>query len=568
MFAEWHMAPSAPAQFLSALPRLQRVTAQVLYARGLHDPAAAQALLDGTFAPARPGDLRGMGAAVDRIHAAIAAGESIAVYGDYDCDGVTSCALLATVLRALGAEPRVYIPDRFEEGYGLNAGALSRLADEGIRVVVTVDCGARAVAEAQYARARGIDLLITDHHELGEAIPEAHAFVNPLQPGCAYPYKTLAGVGLAFRLAQCLLREARRRGRVVELSERSLLDFVAIGTVADVVPLTGENRALVRGGLDEINRAPRPGVRALLSAAGVAIGLVDAGRIGFALAPRLNAAGRLGNARAAYELLVAEDDVRAGQLAAELTELNVQRQEITARTAADAEQTALEYGEGVPLLFAASEAYNAGVIGLAAARLAERHRRPAVVVTLQGDEARGSCRSVPGFHITAALDHCADLLVRHGGHAAAAGFSMERTRVQDLADRLRDYAADLQPPGGWRRTFSVDAELLPGELGWELQRELALLEPHGAAHARPMLLARGMHVVSVRAVGADGAHLQMRLRDAFGATWAAIGWRAGERVRECEVGVRIDVLFHPIADEYEGTARLQLEVQDFRMTDG
>lgn len=540
----------------------------MLYARGWREPAAARAFLEGAFAPVQPTALRGIDVVTERLLRAVESGESIAVYGDYDCDGVTSCALLISTLRALGAQPRVYIPDRFEEGYGLNAGALDALADAGVRVVVTVDCGARAAAEARRARERGIDLLITDHHEPGSAIPDAYAFVNPRQPGCTYPFKSLAGVGVAFRLAQCLLREARRRGRTVDLTERALLDFVAIGTVADVVPLTGENRALVRAGLEELNRASRPGVRALLRAAGVAPGAVTSERIGFALAPRLNAAGRLGSALSAYELLMAPEDAQAERLAAELSELNAQRQEITSRTASDAEQRALELGDDAPLLFAASDAYNPGVIGLAAARLAERHRRPAVVVTLQGDEARGSCRSVPGFHITAALDCCADLLARHGGHAAAAGFSMDRTRVQELADRLRDHAADVQPPGGWRRVFTIDAEVLPGEFGWDLQRQLALLEPHGADHPRPLLLSRGARVVSARTVGPNAAHLKLRLRDAFGVVWDAIGWRAGERLSECAAGRRIDVLFHPTADEFEGAARLQWEVQDFRGMDG
>jgi single-stranded-DNA-specific exonuclease len=570
MFVEWQFpafTSSAPPEFIAALRPLHPVTARVLYARGWHDPAAARAHWSGAYECVDPAALPEISRAAERLLAAIEALEPIAVYGDYDCDGVTACALLATTLRALGAEPRVYIPDRFAEGYGLHAHALDRLADDGARVVVTVDCGARAVNEARRARERGIDLIITDHHAPGPAHPQAFAFVSPYADEGGAAWAELAGVGLAFRLAQCLLRAARRRGRRPALTERALLDLVAIGTVADVAPMRSQNRALVRVGLAEIDAHPRPGVRALLRAVGFA-GAVDASVVGFTIAPHLNAAGRVGSARIAFDLLMAQDDVVTERLAAELVACNARRRAETAQVVVDAERSAVD--PAAPLLFAASEQYSAGVIGLAAARLAERRRCPAVVAALVGDEARGSCRSVPGFDMIAALDRCADLLTRHGGHAAAAGFSMPRAALPDLQERLRAIAAEQQPSGGWQRHPTIDAEVAAGDLGPALYRELAQLRPHGAGNPRPLLLARGMRVVGAQTFGADGAHVRLRLRDSGGAVWSAMAWRAGAHAADFVEEALLDVLFHLAGEERDGALRLWLEVRGMRRrtTDG
>jgi len=462
----------------------------------------------------------------------------------------------------------VYIPDRFTEGYGLHAHALDRLADDGVRVVVTVDCGARAVAEALHARARGVDLIITDHHGLGPTRPAPLAFISPYaDAACAdvAAWSDLAGVGLAFRLAQCLLRESCRRGRRHALTERSLLDFVAIGTLADVAPLRGVNRALVRAGLAEIAARPRPGVRALLRASADRRG-VDAERVGYGLGPLLNAAGRIGSARDAYDLLTAPDDAHAERSAAALLERNARRRVETTRLLDHAERALRADDPDAPLAFAASDEYAVGVIGPAAARLAERLGRPAVVAVLCGDEVRGSCRSVPGFHITDALDRCADLLTRHGGHAAAAGFSMSRAALPALRERLSGIAAEQRPPGGWVRVHEIDAEVAPGDLGPTLYRELAALEPHGAGNPRPLLAARAMCVVGAQTFGRDGAHLRLRLRDRSGAVWTALAWRFGSRRAELGLSheTTLDVLFHFAGEERDGELRLWLEVRDFR----
>ena len=573
---EWRIAPRAPEAYIAALHDLHPLTAQVLYARGWTDPDEARAFLNGATTPAEPFALGDVGRAVERILAAIGRVESIAVYADYDCDGVTAGALLVRTLAALGAQVQIYIPDRFEEGYGLNVQALDRLKAQGVSLVVTVDCGARAYREAQHARQIGIDLVITDHHELeDDVVPDACAVVDPKRPDCAYGFKHLAGVGVAFRLAQCLLRTARGAGMARgEVTEAALLDLVAIGTVADVVPLVGENRALVRAGLVRLNDKPRPGVRALIQAAGLKVGSVDATRIGFALGPRLNAAGRLESARAAYDLVMCEDPTRAAELASLLDRQNSERQNATAAVTAHAERQIAHArsasGDDVPgLLFAASPDYNVGVIGLAAARLAEKYHRPAIVVGIGGDEARGSCRSVNGFDIIRALDECRHLLLKHGGHEAAAGFTARADVLDALCERLGAIAEQRRPASGWQRLIRADAEIPLDQVDERAIAELQRLEPHGQGNPRPTFVVRNAVVTSARRVGrAEGEnespHLQLRVTDARRVTWDAIAWRMGSRIGELVIGESVDLACQLGINEWNGEKRLQLEVQDVR----
>ncbi|MCS7056881.1 MAG: single-stranded-DNA-specific exonuclease RecJ [Thermoflexales bacterium] len=576
--AEWKIAPRAPADYFAALSDLHPLTAQVLHARGLTDPAAARAFVRGAYAPADPFALQDMSRAVARVLSAIANGESIAVYADYDCDGVTAGALLIRTLNALGGRTQIYIPDRFEEGYGLNAQALEYLRGQGVSLVVTVDCGARAHLEARRAREIGLDLIVTDHHELeDEAIPDAYAVVDPKRPDCPYGFKHLAGVGVAFRMAQCLLRRARDAGLPrSELTEASLLDLVALGTVADVVPIIGENRALVRAGLERINRQPQIGVRALIQAAGLRPGAVNAERIGFALGPRLNAAGRLEHARAAYDLLTCDDPERATALAEALNRQNSERQDVTAVVAESAERQALETHARSrddaplpPLLFAAAPEYHLGVIGLAASRLVEKYQRPAVVVSIHGQEARGSCRSVGEFDIIAALDTCADLLLKHGGHEAAAGFTTRTDALDALRERLSEIARRSQPEGGWARVIHADAEITLAEVNHRSVVELQQLEPHGPGNPKPTFVVRGARVSDLRRIGRaeNGAappHLQLRVTDARRVIWDAIAWRMGDRIQELDVGASVDLVCQLDVNEWNGESRLRLEVLDFR----
>ena len=590
MQVDWILPERAPQSYLTALSTLHPSTAQVLYARGLHDPAQARAFLDEDERHAPPADpmkLKDMQLAVDRILAGIGRGEKIVVYGDYDCDGVTASVLLVTTLRSLGANVHCYIPDRFEEGYGLNSAALDKLKAEGASLIVTVDCGARAHREALHAQTLGLDLIITDHHETEhDSVPCAIAVINPRQPGCLYPFKKLAGVGVAFRLAQALLRQHRAQiGQThgtgshagqTAVSMRALLELVAIGTVADIVSLTGENRWLVRAGIQQINKAPRVGLKALLQVARVPVGNVNAGQVGFALAPRLNAAGRLEHALAAFELLMTDDPAQAEALAHQLNLQNEHRQHITTQMAQQAELAALYEQADTPLLFAASTDYNAGVIGLAAARLVEKYYRPSIVISIANGEARGSCRSVNGFHITEALDACEDLLLRHGGHAAAAGFTAPMDKLNELHTKLVGLARDAQPTLGWQRRLHADGEIELDRISGKLVSELEKLEPHGMENFKPTFVARNVQIVSAQRMGkvpngGPGPHLKLNVRQMgekgpIGKTWEVVAWRMGERFTQVRAGDLIDIAFQIDPTVWNGISKVQLEAKDFVVT--
>lgn len=559
----WALEPPLDAGQRAAWPGVPSLLAQLLANRGIA-PESAQHFLDGRGLgndPLGPEPLLGVQEAVDRLSRAVESGEQIAVFGDFDADGVSATALLVQALRGLGAQVEPYIPHRVDEGYGLNLDALRTLYRKGVRVVVTVDCGIRSVHEVAKAEPH-LSLIITDHHEPGRQVPAATAVINPKQPGCPYPFKGLAGVGVAFKLAQALLRAMAPRAARSGLDEESLLDLVALGTVADLAPLLGENRLLVRRGLEALNAPARPGVEALMANAGVRRGQVDAAAIGFRLGPRLNAAGRLESAMLAYDLLTGRDLEQAKAGAAQLGELNRRRQELTEETF-DAAEALVQAGDpDAPLLFVAGPAFNPGIVGLAASRLADAHYRPAVVVEVGEGESRGSCRSIPEFHITEALDCCQELLTRHGGHAAAAGFTVANQNLEALRDRLVEIAAEQLDGVDLRPELKIDAVVPLEEVDWAMLALLQQLEPCGMDNAQPVLLSRGVPVADVRAIGGEGKHLRLTLRDGRRVSWDALLWRQGERAGE--IPGRIDVAYTLEAHDWNGTRRLQLNVQDLR----
>ncbi len=560
----WQVAPPAPPSHIARFPHLHPLVVQVLYNRGVTDPADTAAFFDDTGSEANPFVLKGVDAAVTRLRRALRAGEPIAVYGDFDADGVTATVLLVQTLRALGGNARPYIPHRVDEGYGVHKAALAHLAREGARVVVTVDCGVRSVDEVAYAKRLGLDVIVTDHHSVGPRLPEAVAVIDPKRPDYPYPCE-LAGVGVAYKLAQALLRSHRQTpvtAQEVRLEENDLLDLVALGTVADLAPLLGENRTLVRLGLAAINRMERPGVEALCRQAGLKAGQVDATAIGFALGPRLNAAGRLAHAQAAYQLLDTAYLAEAEQLAEQLDRLNRERQQLTLETHERARQLALAAGgEEAPLLFAAAPDFMTGIVGLVASRLVDEFYRPAVVVEIGKKHSKGSARSIPEFHITEALDACADLLLHHGGHAAAAGFTVPTERLDELAGRLRELAAERLVGVELAPVLAIDAEVELAQMSGELYRELIGLEPCGYANPQPLFLSRNVRVVGQRAVGGDGKHLKLTLSDGR-AIWDGIAFRQGEWAGK--LPDRVDIVYHLEANEWNGQQRLQLNVQDLR----
>jgi single-stranded-DNA-specific exonuclease len=559
----WQVAPPAPDSYRAHFPDLHPVVVQILYQRE-RNPDDARAFLERRAGPDNPYGLYGMNRAVARIRQAVRQKEPIVVYGDFDADGVTATALLVTTLQALGADVRPYIPHRVEEGYGLNRRAIEDLAEAGTRLLVTVDCGIRFPREIALARRRGMDVIVTDHHIVGADPLEAVAVVNPHQEECPYPYKGLAGVGLAYKLAQALLRANRHvpLPGSVPLNEEDLLDLVALGTVADLAPLTGENRHLVSRGLERLNRAPRVGVEALIRQSGLRPGQVDTWHIGFALGPRLNAAGRVAHAERAYRLLTTDSPQEAEQLARELDELNQERQRLTKEMQERARAVVLAQEADRPLLFLADPEFPAGVVGLVASRLVDEFYRPAVIVE-QGEEvSKGSARSIPEFHITRALDECADLLIRHGGHAVAAGFAVPTRHLEELKQRLLDIAARELAGRELVPTLQIDAEVPLREVG-ALWKDLQALRPFGEGNPEPLFLSRGARVERHWPVG-DGVHLKLVLTDGR-IRWDGIAFRQGEWAGQ--LPERVDVVYHLRESAWNGEARLELDIRDLRPTE-
>lgn len=573
----WVIQPPMSREIRQRLAAYHPVLAQVLVNRGQETPDKARLFLEGAASALHnPFAMHGMAEAVHRIRQAIKNNELIVVYGDFDADGVTSTALLTQALEALGGRVIPYIPNRVDEGYGLNKEALQSLKAENVSLVVTVDCGIRAVEEVAFAREQGLDVIITDHHSIGDELPDALAVIDPkidarlrLEEGRTngYPEDMLAGVGVAYKLADALFRaEAnnRRKSARHQSSFRleDLLDLVAIGTVADLAPLDRlENRELVRRGLDVLNGAKRPGLYELMEVAGVKPTKVSTTTIGFMLGPRINAAGRLDSAMIAYELLLAEMP-RASELAQELQRLNLERQSRTLEAVEKARERALRDVDGdIPLIFDSDPEFLSGIVGLVAGRLCEEFYRPAVVIEKGDGESRGSCRSIPEFDITRALDECADLLVRHGGHAQAAGFTVDNKNLDDLRDRLTHLASESLRGQDLRPTLMLDVEVSFEDLSMDLARLLEQLEPTGARNGTPVLLTRNLNVVQARRVGQEGRHLRLRLAGNTGQI-DGIGFKLGALVDE--LAPVVDVAYYLEINEWNGNIKLQMNVQDIR----
>ena len=557
----WVVAPPVTLEADQALAKFPTILKQIVFNRGLATDAEARAFLKAEpNGDTNPFHLIGMQQTVDRICYALQHNEPIAIYGDYDVDGVTATALLVQALEALGANVRGYIPNRFDEGYGLNKDALDTLKAEGVKLVITVDCGIRSPDEALHAQNIGLDLIISDHHHPdGTNLPPALAVINPKQHGDPYPDKDLAGVGIAYKIAEALLTVQQPLN---SLQTNDLLDLVALGTVADLAPLVGENRFLVRRGLRQIRETKRQGLFSLAGVADLKIDKCTAGNIGFMLGPRLNASGRLESALASFELLTTKDFMRAGQLAMQLDTQNRQRQSITRTMQEQAEAIAMKDDPEAFLLFAAHEDFNPGVVGLAASRLTEVHYRPSIVAAKGPEETRGSCRSIPEFHITDALDQCKDLLVRHGGHAAAAGFTVKNQNLPELVTRLKQIAKDQLGSRDLRQTLTADLEVPLSELSFDVLKHLMFLEPTGYGNPEAVFISRNIKVRLARTVGAEGKHLKLTLEDERGVSVDAIGFRLGH-LKE-NLPPYIDVLYRFEANEFNGRRTLQLNLKDLK----
>jgi single-stranded-DNA-specific exonuclease len=522
--------------------------------RGYDDAEAAARFLDGGDPGHDPFALGDMAAACERIRDAIAKKERICIHGDYDADGICATALAVLVLRELGAEVEWHLPSRFEEGYGLAGETLERLAGEGCGLVITVDCGITAAPEIAAAQARGLDVIVTDHHRPGETLPDCPIVAT--RPS-GYPFPELCGTGVVWKLGQALA------GAQSE-SLRRHLDLVAVATISDVVPLVDENRFLAQAGLKALARTQKPGLRALMRSAGVDPAAVDEGAVGFRLAPRVNAAGRLSHPEDALELLLTDDDKVAAELAGRLEELNRERQAVEDRILRQAVAQVEEWPEarrrrrGYAL---ADESWHEGVIGIVASRLVERFHRPVVLIAGTDGEWKGSGRSLPAFDLHAALDACSVHLARFGGHRAAAGLSIEPAQVEAFAEAFATYAdaalaeADLHPP------TTIDAVVAGDELTLELCAELGRLAPFGLGNPGVTLLLPSSELAEV-ATTADGKHLRFRVRHRDRPAGSAIGFGLGRQVDRARREVRYDVLFRLQENRWNGTVAPQLVVRD------
>lgn len=555
---------------------LPSVVARLLICRGLDDPGQARRFLDARLSDLRdPFELPGVTEAVARIAVALAERQRIIVYGDYDVDGMTGTSLLCQCLRLLDADVGYYVPHRLDEGYGLNSEALASLSAKGARLVVTVDCGIASPDEAQTARDLGLDLIITDHHAPSPVLPEAVALVHPSLPGRSYPFAGLSGAGVAFKLAWALCQQASGAKKVHERLKNFLLSAVglaALGTVADVVPLVDENRVLVQHGLNSLKQFPSLGLAQLMRVTELdKKGQLDCDDIGFCLAPRLNAAGRLGQAQLAVELLCTTSAERAAALADYLHELNNSRQSLERSIYLAANKQAQEQFDPQQdsALVLADRGWHAGVIGIVAGRLAEKYHRPTVVVSLDELGVKpgvGSARSVPGFDLHQALAHCHQHLISHGGHAAAAGLKVEEARLDDFRQEFCEYAAGEISAQQRTAELRIDAEVALSELTLEALGQMERLAPFGQSNPRPLLCATGLSLVGPpKKMGGGERHLSLKLSQ-HGVALRGVAFGGGEWAEELSAAEGpLAVAFRPVINEFRGRRSVELHVADWRV---
>jgi single-stranded-DNA-specific exonuclease len=545
--------PSAPQAYLraSSLPLL---ITQLLYNRGVQTDEVESFWTIDHRLEGDPFLLPDMTPAVDRIYKALLSRERIAIYGDFDVDGITATVVLAEGLSWLGGEVVPYIPDRVDEGHGLNAAAMERLGSQGISLIITVDCGVSNIKEVQEAGKLGMDVVITDHHLPFEVLPPAVAVVDAKRSDSRYPFSNLAAVGVALKLLQALFYRDSRKAQL-----RGLLDLVALGTVDDMVPLVGENRYLVSTGLGVLNNTSRLGLQELIKQAGLEIGKIDAGQISHTLGPRLNAAGRTGDALASYHLLTARSLDEAYSLAVQLERRNRQRQKLTTEVL-DKVKKQIQLKAKLPVIIEGDEEYPVGVIGIVASRLAREFNKPVIIVNLGDELCRGSCRSIAEFNISLALEECRDLLVTFGGHPLAAGFAVKRENLAQLEKKLMDLGTsqlshlDIQPK------LTIDAEIPLSTLNSEILNLIQKLAPFGEGNPQPTFLSRGVEVVESHNFGNEGMHLELKLRQNH-ITWQAFDFNSQQLAEE--IPTHIDIVYQ-LGKGYWGDEEvLRLNLVDF-----
>jgi single-stranded-DNA-specific exonuclease len=550
----WKVLPPPPAGYLAGA-EVPPLVAQLLHNRGITDPVQAESFLD--IAETLQGDpflLPDMEKAVSRVYHALLSGETIAIYGDFDADGVCGTAILKQGLSPLAGNVISYFPHRFNEGYGLNTASLDSLKEQGVTLVITVDCGISNSSEVEYAQRRGLDVIITDHHTITHGIPPALAVINPKRADPSYPFYQLAGTGVAFKLLQALFQTLGRTGQLTEM-----LDLVTLGTVADMVPLLGENRYLVKKGLETLSQTSRIGLIEMARAAGLQLDKLETEDITWSLAPRLNAPGRLDHAFSSYRLLVTDSPEEARRLAEEVEKRNTQRQKLTGEFLAKTREQ-LPVGIEAPLLMIGGENYPPGIVGIIAGKLADEFYRPVFIFEMGDTVVRGSARSIPEFDVVQALFECQDLLLRFGGHPAAAGFALPSENLSRFRQCLLDKATLQLSSLDLRPSLTIEADMPLSSMQGSAYSLIERLAPFGRGNPVPTFLSRRARVVDCQKAGGASRHLKLKLRDGE-VVWKAIGFDLGHLA--AEVSPEIDVVYKLMVDRWNGEETLALSVLDF-----
>lgn len=566
----WRMKPidAALVSILSEGINISHELAEILILRGICGVDEAQQFLNPDSAFLHdPLLLDGVEQAVKRTALAIQSGERIMIHGDYDVDGVTASALLVRTLRILKADVSWYVPHRQKEGYDISRTGVDESIDRGIKLIITVDCGSSAIDPIRYAREKGIDVIVTDHHEVGEALAPANVIINPHKPGCEYPFKQLAGVGVAYKFAEALVAEC---GLDTSSYRRRFCDLVAVGTVADVVPLLGENRILVKNGLDEMPSTGKKGLKALMEISGMSGDSVNSQTIAFGIAPRLNAAGRIDDASLAVELLLTTDDNAAMDMASELDGRNRKRQSEQERIVREAlEQIA---GKGLAetskVFVLASSNWHPGIVGIVAGRITEKYCRPSILIAMDedGEAGVGSARSIKAFDMYEALTDCHHLLDRFGGHSQAAGISISANNLDEFSDLIRKLADERISTDDMLPLLDVECEIPLSRVTRQLAHEIKQLEPYGHCNKEPVFFTKNCIISTKRKVGQNGSHLKLGLKQGSGKPIDCLAWGWGEHDEEFRLGSLIDVCYNIRINTYNGNETAQMILKDARVS--
>jgi single-stranded-DNA-specific exonuclease len=560
----------ARSKIISDALGIPSLVADLMVQRGIENTSDAEAFLRADLMDLEdPNLLKDMEKAVERIIRGMEENEKIVVYGDYDVDGITSICVLVGVLASLGANVDYYIPDRVDEGYGMNSEAVRSIAKDGASLLITVDCGITAFLEVQLAESLGMDVIVTDHHEPHGELPSAVAVINPKRHDESYPFRDLAGVGVAYKLAQALLMTVKGTPEALTPADR-LLDLVALGTIADVSPLVGENRVFAKQGLAKINRTENLGLRSLIQVCGLRDRMITAGTVGFVLAPRLNAAGRIGDASLCVELLLTDSPERAMAIAKFLDNVNSERQEMEMKIFEEASSMVKTCG-GQPIdsvLVLANERWHPGVIGIVASRLVEEFNRPTILISLDGDEGRGSGRSIPEFDLYKALSLCSDALLGFGGHKYAAGIAVSRHAIDGFREEINEVGRSVLSEDDFLPKVFCHQELALDEIDLDVAKGIAMLAPFGVANPTPMFLSTGVVLKEYRGVGAGGRHLKLRLSQS-GREHDGIGFDLGHLTSQMYSHrvTAIDIIYTIEVNEWNGIIRPQLNVKGLRVAE-